>query len=154
MPAIVRLSLKEEVDEKKWIAWISPPLNPYAPALRRYGVNLDRLLMIRPSSGRGGGQRTSTRDCLWATEQVIRSGSSSGVLAWLPPTDAVALRRLQLAAEEQACWTVLFREPAARAKPSPAALRIRLRHGHEAMRVDILKCRGGRLASVDVVGYS
>jgi cell division inhibitor SulA/protein ImuA len=149
MPAIVRLSLKEEVEEKKWIAWIAPPLIPYAPALRRCGVNIDRLLMIRPSRGRDA-ERTSTRDCLWAVEQVIRSGSSSGVLAWLPPTDSVALRRLQLAAEAQGCWTVLFRERAAQAKPSPAALRIRLRYEHEAVRVDVLKCRGGQRVSVDV----
>lgn len=148
MPVIVRLSLKEEVDEK-WIAWIAPPLIPYAPALRRCGVNLDRLLMIRPSRD-AARQRPSTRDCLWAVEQVIRSGSSSGVLAWLPPTDTVALRRLQLAAEEQGCWTVLLREQAALAKPSPAVLRIRLRHAHGGQRVDVVKCRGGRAASVDV----
>lgn len=151
MPVIVRLSLKEEIDQK-WIAWIAPPLIPYAPALRRCGVDIDRLLMIRPSRSERGAsrQRSSTRDCLWAVEQVIRSGSSSGVLAWLPPTDAVALRRLQIAAEEQGCWTVLFREQAALTKPSPAALRMRLRHAHDGQHVDIVKCRGGRAASVDV----
>src|SRR5690606_26626847 len=151
MPAIVRLSLMEEVDEK-WIAWIAPPLIPYAPALRRCGVNIDRLLMIKPSrpsehvrgasrqrSGTRERSRNSPRDCLWAAEQVIRSGSSSGVLAWLPPTDTVTLRRLQLAAEEQGCWTVLFREQAALTKASPAALRMRLRHAHGGQRVDIVK---------------
>lgn len=146
MPVIVRLSLMEE---ERWIAWIAPPLIPYAPALRRCGVDIDRLLMIKPSRG-ASRQRSGTRDCLWAVEQVIRSGSSSGVLAWLPPTDTVALRRLQLAAEEQGCWTVLFREPAALARPSPAALRMRLRHAHDGLRVDVVKCRGGRAASIDV----
>jgi cell division inhibitor SulA/protein ImuA len=146
MPAIARLSLEEDTHEKKWIAWIAAPLIPYAPALRRHGVLIERLLMIRPA------RRTDTdrHDALWATEQVIRSGSSSGVLAWLPPTEVVALRRLQLAAEEQACWTVLFREHAAMTKPSPAALRLRLRAERDAVHVDILKCRGAMPATVDV----
>ena len=49
----------------KWIAWIAPPLIPYAPALEQRGVSTDRLLMIHPSA--------SHKDRLWAVEQVLRS---------------------------------------------------------------------------------
>jgi hypothetical protein len=60
------------------------------------------------------------------------------------------LRRLQLAAEDQACWTVLFRPASARQQRSPAALRIKLSRNEAATRVEIIKCRGGRPGIVDV----
>lgn len=158
MPALVRLSRQEPVDERQWIIWLAPPLLPYAPALRGCGLSLERLLVIRPSASAarrtaGAAVRQSAvgaKDCLWAAEQVIRSGSSLGVLAWLPAADRSVLRRLQLAAEEQRCWVVLFREPEALLTPSPAALRIRLGHTVAAMRVEIVKCRGGRPVVVDI----
>ena len=90
------------------------------------------------------------KDRLWTVEQVIRSGSSSGVLAWLAAADHVALRRLQLAAEEQGCWTVLFRPLAARRDRSPAALRIGVSQCAAATRVQIDKCRGARPGVVDI----
>jgi len=105
------------------------------------------LLMIHPTSG--GKSR------LWAIEQAVRSGSSAGVLAWVAAADDVILRRLQLAAEEQACWAVLFRPADARLQRSPAALRIHLSQVHaDATRVEIVKCRGGRPGVVDVAGFA
>ena len=86
--------------------------------------------------------------------QVIRS--SAGVLAWIATADAgrdtegVILRRLQLAAEDQGCWVVLFRPAGARLARSPAALRIRVSQAAATTRVEILKCRGGRPNVVDV----
>jgi hypothetical protein len=69
----------------------------------------------------------------------------------------VVLRRLQLAAEEQGCWVLLFRPGIARLQRSPAALRILLRAQSQevqvATRVEIVKCRGGRPGIVDVVGF-
>jgi hypothetical protein len=62
------------------------------------------------------------------------------------------LRRLQLAAEDQACWTLLFRPASARQQRSPAALRIRLTRSETAARVEIIKCRGGRPGVVDIAG--
>jgi hypothetical protein len=98
--------------------------------------------MIHPGPG--------DKNRLWATEQVIRSGSSSGVLAWVPSADDVILRRLQLATEDQGCWTLLFRPPSARQQRSPAALRLVLSAQATAMRIEILKCRGGRPGVVDI----
>jgi cell division inhibitor SulA/protein ImuA len=60
------------------------------------------------------------------------------------------LRRLQLAAEDQTCWTLLFRPASARQQRSPAALRIGLSRSEAATRVEIIKCRGGRPGIVDV----
>jgi cell division inhibitor SulA/protein ImuA len=126
---------------RKWVAWIAPPFVPYAPALQQRGVGVDDLLLVQPS-GR--------KNRLWTVEQVIRSGSSSGVLAWLSAADHIALRRLQLAAEEQGCWTVLFRPLAARRERSAAALRIGLERVDGAILVRIDHCRGARPGSVDI----
>lgn len=143
MPALAALTKPDPTRPKKWVAWIAPPFVPYAPALKQRGVEIDRLLMIHPTSG--------NKNRLWAIEQVVRSGSSSGVLAWIVTVDDVALRRLQLAAEDQECWVLLFRPASAIQQRSPAALRIRLsRAVDSATRVEIIKCRGGQPSSVDI----
>ena len=146
MPALTSLTHTDPLKPKKWVAWIAPPLVPYAPALQQYGVNIDRLLMIHPTAG--------NKNCRWAIEQVVRSGASSGVLAWVAAADDVILRRLQLAAEDQGCWTLLFRPPSARQQRSPAALRILLSHHATATRIQIIKCRGGRPGVVDITQLS
>lgn len=142
MPALVALTRPDPVQSPKWVAWIAPPFIPYAPALQQHGVNVERLLMIHPGQG--------DRNRLWAVEQVVRSGSSAGVLAWVDVADDVMLRRLQLAAEDQNCWTLLFRPRSARQQRSPAALRLLLSPQDAAMRIQILKCRGGRPNVIDI----
>jgi hypothetical protein len=162
MPALAALTKDDPAKPPKWVAWIAPPFVPYAPALQQHGLNIDRLLMIHPTSG--------NKNRLWAIEQVVRSGSSVGVLAWVAAADAgrdargramqgaiaedVMLRRLQLAAEDQGCWVLLFRPASASQQRSPAALRIRLSQAQAATRVQIFKCRGGRPCVVDVASLA
>lgn len=142
MPALASLTRAAPAVSKKWVAWVAPPFIPYAPALQQYGVDTGSVLMIHPARG--------NKSCLWAIEQVVRSGSSAGVLAWITAADDVILRRLQLAAEDQLCWTVLFRPQGARRQRSPAALRIRLSQHAAVTRIQIIKCRGGRPGIVDL----
>lgn len=166
MPALSSLS---GAAARQWIVWIAPPFVPYAPALHRCGLDLSRVLLVHPSgtkagatkqhamkaAGRNERKNNEKKDVLWATEQAIRSRSSAVVLAWVETADATVLRRMQLGAEENACWTVLFRPMAAVTKSSPAALRLKLSRaatdasrplgsGREAnhVQIDILKCRG------------
>jgi hypothetical protein len=68
----------------------------------------------------------------------------------LAAADHVALRRLQLAAEEQGCWTILFRPLSARRERSPAGLRISLEQAGATTRVRIDKCRGAWPGVVDI----
>ena len=142
MPALKALTTTDPAKPRKWIAWIAPPFVPYAPALQQHGIDIERLLMIHPTAGH--------KSRLWAIEQVVRSGSSAGVLAWVPAADEVILRRLQLAAEDQGCWTLLFRPASARRQRSPAALRIYLTRAEAVGRVEIIKCRGGRPGVVEI----
>jgi hypothetical protein len=129
MPALAQLG-----GEGRWLAFVAPPLLPYAPALAAGGVALERLLVIRPGSA---------GDALWTVEQALRSAACSAVLAWPGAIGATVLRRLQLAAEASATAAFLFRAPAVAAEPSPAALRLAVRPTADGWLVEVLKRRGG-----------
>lgn len=130
VPALARLTR-----QGRRVAWVAPPLEPYAPALARAGVDLSRLVVVR--AGTPG-------DGLWAMEQLLRSGSCGAVLAWPEAAEERALRRLQLAAEQGRSWALLVGSPDWLRRPSPARLRLGVAPGAGGtMRVRIHKCRGG-----------
>ncbi|HEX7081942.1 MAG TPA: translesion DNA synthesis-associated protein ImuA [Gammaproteobacteria bacterium] len=153
MPALAATS-RSEAASAGWIVWIAPPFVPYAPALASHGVDVARVLLVRPprpaartSNGLEGAARpgpAAGEEALWATEQAVRSGTSAVVLAWVDSANDKALRRLQLSAEERDTGLVLFRPEAACAQRSPAALRLRVSADAAGVRVEVLKCRGGR----------
>jgi len=134
MPVLAALGNDEH--EQGWLAWISPPHQPYAPALAARGVDLRRLLIVRAQPAE------------WAMEQALRSCACSAVIGWAAFRDRRGLRRLQLASEQSRCMTVLFRNLADGSEPSPAVLRIALTAGTHGLEARILKSRGGRPATV------
>ena len=95
MPALAALC--GEKHEGGWLAWVSPPYQPYAPALAACGIDINRVLVVRSGPA------------AWVMEQALRSGSCSAVLGWVNAIDMQSLRRLQLAAEQAGCLAVLFR---------------------------------------------
>lgn len=139
LPALQRLLAGGDPGEaaKKWVSLVSPPYLPYAPALAHAGVDLSRLLLVRPQ------RRIET---FWAMEQALHSGSCAAVLGWSDLADEGPLRRLQLAAAAGDAWTVLFRPSRLRALRSPAPLRILLARDRPGgcLAVEVLKRRGGR----------
>ncbi|MCH7830063.1 MAG: translesion DNA synthesis-associated protein ImuA [Proteobacteria bacterium] len=140
MPALAQLSVEKtqaEYTEPGWIAWIAPPFQPYAPALQQYGIDLSRMLIVRPKDD---------SELLWSAEQALSSGTCAAVLLWPDTLDDRASRRLQLAAEKGHSWAIAFRPLTARQQPSAAALRIELQSTGQGTRVHILKSRGGRPA--------
>lgn len=113
--------------------WINPPYTPYAPALARAGIKLERLIVVRCDE---------TRDQLWALEQALRNPACSLVMGWpgrLRPAD---IRRLQLAAESGDGTGILFRPTTGRSNSSPAQLRLLLSAGVGTLNLEILKQRG------------
>jgi cell division inhibitor SulA/protein ImuA len=137
MPALASLSTMDDgvdYNEPGWIAWVAPPFQPYPPALQQWGIDLSRMLIVRPREA---------GEMLWSAEQALSSGTCAAVLLWSDKLDDQASRRLQLAAEKGRSWAVAFRPPSARREPSAAALRIELLPGSEGTRVSILKSRGG-----------
>ncbi len=140
MPALAQLSdAQPDYSEPGWIAWIAPPFQPYPPALQQYGIDLSRMLIVRPV---GAGE------ILWSAEQALASGTCVAVLFWPEALDDQSSRRLQLAAEKGRSWGVAFRPVAARRQPSAAALRLQLDTDAQGTRVHILKSRGGRPAVI------
>ncbi|QSA98321.1 translesion DNA synthesis-associated protein ImuA [Methylococcus sp. EFPC2] len=83
----------------RWIAWVTPPHRPYAPALLQAGVQLHRLLVV------DAGQAA---DIPWSLEKMLRSGHCGMALAWPQSLADHQARRLQLAAEEGGALAVLF----------------------------------------------
>lgn len=142
MPALARLSTEEAQahTDPRWIAWIAPPFQPYAPALQQCGIDLSRVLIVRPKDD---------SELLWSAEQALSSGTCAAVLLWPDSLDDQASRRLQLAAEKGHSWAIAFRPLSARQQPSAAALRLELQSTGQGTRVHILKSRGGRPTVLD-----
>jgi hypothetical protein len=130
-------------DDAPWLVWIAPPHEPYAPALAQQGIDLTRLLVVRPASA---------MEALWAAEQALGSGVCAAVLLWLKGTDDRWLRRLKLAAEAGGALGVLFRPERHRFESSPASLRVLMTQGEHEVRLDLLKVQGGRPGPVDLGG--
>lgn len=127
-----------------WLLLVDPPWVPYPASLHGHGLCLDHLLLIRTSG---------LDESLWACEQALSSMPEGIVLAWPADIRFAALRRLQLAAERQGATAFLFRPEAAASAASPAALRLKLESTAEALRIEVLKCRGPRPARTIQLRY-
>ena len=121
----------------RWIAFVSPPFTPYAPALAQAGIELSRVLVVDPPD---------RAQSPWAAEQLLRAGAGA-VAAWSRAADLQTLRRLQLAAEAADNIALLYRSGRGGHGFSPTALRLRVWRDQAASRVEILKCRGARSAT-------
>ena len=139
LPALVE-SQRRTDGEVPWLVWIAPPHEPFAPALAQQGIELGRLLVVRPA--------TAT-EALWAAEQALSSGVCAAVLLWLKGTDDRWLRRLKLAAEAGGALGVLFRPERHRFESSPATLRLLLTQGEHTPHLELLKVQGGRPGPVE-----
>lgn len=142
------LPLLARVGPRRWAVCIAPPEPLYAPALAAAGVPLERLLLV---------EAISPAHARWAARQALASGSCDVVLLWLADADMGALRRLQLAAEENATPLVLLRPDSLARQPSPAALRLALAARPGGVDVRILKRRGPPLTdsiAIDLPGLA
>lgn len=131
LPALARITHAEH-----HVALISPPHIPFAPALARHGVRLERLLIVRADTN---------VDALWAFEQTLRCKSFGAVVAWPAEVKDREMRRLQLAAEAGRSVGFVYRSPVAATQPSPAAVRLKLYPADSGeLTIEVLKCRGAR----------
>lgn len=128
IPTLARLT---GLAPARWVAWIAPPFEPYAPALAAHDVALDRQLVVR------------TRVPLWAMEQALGSGACEAALAWVQAARPRDLRRLQLATGRGRTLGFVFRSLAAAREASPAELRLSIAPRAGGVEVALLKSRGG-----------
>ena len=124
--------MKSMTQMKRWVVWVAPPFEPYAPALVQAGVDLDYLVVIRADS--------RCADALWSVEKALQSSACAMVLTWLNWLPNGVLRRLQLAAQNGGAMGVLFRRH--EVENSPVSLRMRLERKHDGLQVQLLKARG------------
>ncbi|MEY4358028.1 MAG: hypothetical protein RL469_1354 [Pseudomonadota bacterium] len=124
----------------RWVAWIAPPFEPYAPALAAAAVPPERQLVVR------------TTQPLWALEQTLDSGACAVALAWLERVQAATreLRRLQLATQRQGTPAFVFRAARAATQASPAELRIAFEPQAGGARLQLIKSRGGARAPFEL----
>jgi protein ImuA len=106
-------------------AWVDGRGELYPPAAAAHGVDLSRLLIVRPPGGEEG-----VLLGLWAAEALLGSGAFAAVALDVPIRRAirgadVALRRLVKAAEQGGAVGLWLGAPGAALRPS-AVLRVEL----------------------------
>lgn len=101
-----------ETRQRRRVAWIDHERSLYPPTAQDRGVDLDRLLIVRPpAAGNRGGQHPG----LWATEQVLRSGCFRLVIATVPDVlPRFTGNRWRQAAEHGGCTAVVLTRTLAR----------------------------------------
>jgi hypothetical protein len=98
---LVKAALGREPGGRTMVAWSDPTGELYAPALAAAGVDLRRLLVLRPRQ---------PVDELWAVAECLRCPGICATVAGMPVAlSYVQARRLQLAAEQGGGVGVFFR---------------------------------------------
>ena len=129
------LQLAAEVTRNRQaVAWVDPLCQLYPPAAADYGIDLDRLLVVRPPAN-------GSHPEIWATEQLLRSGCFSLVISSLPGKKGARRaggHQWARAAERGQCTGVVLSEYPVR--DVPAEIRLQTGGGQ----VSVLRDRSGR----------
>ena len=160
-------------DARAWCAWITESNAPslFAPAVAQAGVDLERLLVVRPSPVELA--RTVVKVAASGAFDLVIVDAPSGLDGKLslpsasPPgvgaarasgsgrarvDGSVVIRKLALASEEKGTtFIVLTNIDTARAVPWPVALRVEVERRPEAIALRVTKDRRGRASSQHVV---
>jgi protein ImuA len=120
----VALALLAGLGQEELFAWVDGRGELYPPAAAARGVDLRRLLIVRPAAGAG------STAALWAAEALLGSSAFAAVVVDVPLRradrgwDAMS-RRLQAAAEKGGAVGLWLASPRAPVR-LPAALRLDL----------------------------
>jgi recombination protein RecA len=146
--ALRAVSAVHAADDKAWCAWIVPARAPalYAPAVMQAGVDLDRLLVVRPEHSALA--RTAVKIAASGAFDLVIVDAHAGLDGRLDQkprmrADAsVVVRKLALASEEKGTTFVLLTNTyAARPVPWPVAMRLEVERRPEAIAVRVTKDR-------------
>jgi recombination protein RecA len=164
--AIAAMRSVHTSDEHAWCAWITPSHadmpSLYAPALVQADVDLERLLVVRPSPQALA--RTAVKVAASGAFALIvvdvphrhdlgggrtsKQGSASGT----HDAGAVVVRKLALAAEESGTTSLLLTSALTpRSIPWPVAMRLEVERRPDALSVRVTKDRRGGGTSAQVV---
>ena len=159
-------------DARAWCAWITESNSPslFAPAVAQAGVDLERLLVVRPSAidlartvvkvAASGAFDLVIVDAPSGLDGKLslpssspsRGGSGAARASRSRVDGSVVIRKLALASEEKGTtFIVLTNIDTARAVPWPVALRVEVERRPEAIALRVTKDRRGRASSQHVV---
>ena len=118
----------------------------YPPAAAAWGIDLRRLIWLRPHDEAGA---------LWAFDQALRCRAVAAAWAWLPRLESRWFRRFQLAAESSGSLGLLLRPAHVRGQPSWAEIQLGVQPQPDSSRwrwrVELLRCREqGHLGHVEL----
>lgn len=123
--------------QQGYVVLVDPPFLPYAPALNKQGLNLNKLLVIRSKT---------VEQAIWASYQALTSQCCSVVLTWLSGLSSYKneIRKLSLGARQGDCWSFVLRDEKAKQHPSAAKLRVLLSMATQgSTKLSIIKQPGG-----------
>ncbi len=138
-----------EQNEESWCAWIDASGSLYAPGLARAGVDLNRLLVVRPDPADIA--RVAVRLAQSRVFAVVVIDRASVPGAQLAPGRSIrwntVVRRLALAASQAETSVLLLSTTAtAQRETLPVAMRLELdRPGLDRLRLRVAKDKRGRL---------
>ena len=136
------LAAREACREGGVLVAIDRPRRLYPPAAARLGIDLERLVVVRPQT---------QADERWAVHQALSCPAVAAVLCWPEKLDDRTFRRWQLAAERGKSLGLLVRSEQARAQPAWSEVRLLVRglpvrglpaEGNRRLRVEVVHCRG------------
>lgn len=126
------------------VVWCRRGAGLYGPGLAAMGLDPARLIVVRPAR---------EDDVLWVLEEGLRSRTPAAVLGETAGGGPIALRRLQLAAENGGVAALLLRPFGAKVVPGPVLSRWRIGSANSGAgrgnrlgarwRVELQRLRGG-----------
>ena len=112
------LAAREACREGGALVVIDRPRRLYPPAAARLGIDLERLIVVRPQN---------QADERWAVHQALSCPAVAAVLCWPEKLDDRTARRWQLAAERGKSLGLLVRPEQALAQPAWSEVRLLVR---------------------------
>lgn len=158
------LSAAPALDDDRLLFVIDGETTFYPPAAAALGIDLGRLIVVRPRKSRTVSRRnTDDAETLWALEQTLQSRGVAVTFCRLERMNARVFRRLQLAVERGGGLGFLIRAPSARGEPSWSDVRLSVEPIPEKFspgeislsgrrwRVEVLRCRRGAAGQRSIV---
>ncbi|QTH62853.1 translesion DNA synthesis-associated protein ImuA [Psychrosphaera ytuae] len=137
------LSAKQNAGQ---LVFVAPPIQLNAEYLMANHINVDKVLLLTP---------TSEEQSLWATEQCLSSGCCSAVVLWQDSLSIKQIRRLMLACEQGGASLILFRYQKAQPLFSlPSTVSLSITSHAKGIQLKVDKQKGGRATDYFTVDMS
>lgn len=140
------VAAREACQERGYLVLVDcAPHRFYPPAAASFGVDLNKILIVRPQNEKDGH---------WAACQALSCRGVSAVLCWPNRLNERDLRRWQLAAESGGTLGLMIRPVKARGRPTWSEVQLLIqplplqsRISNRRVRIEVCYCRGRKSGS-------